>query len=193
MHIVSVNVAPVEDLLIEEAGAMRRVPSGIKKQAVAGAITVGPLGLAGDGQADATVHGGPNKAVYAYPQEHYAFWQTQRAAALGREETLPPGMLGENLTLRGLVEEEVWVGDQLHIGNVILQVTEPRQPCYKFAARIGFPHAVKLMIQHGLSGFYLRVLHTGSVQAGDTFTLHPGPREVSIAQINARLSKQSEA
>src|SRR4051812_28757961 len=113
------------------------------------------------------MHGGLDKAVYAYPSEHYAFWMAQRAAALKREELLPPGSIGENLTLQGVLEDDVWIGDRLRIGDTLLQVSEPRRPCFKFAAKMGFNHAVKLMVQSGYSGFYLCVLQTGCVQAGD--------------------------
>jgi MOSC domain-containing protein YiiM len=88
--------------------------------------------------------------------------------------------------LQGLLEQDVWVGDRLHIGTTLLQVTEPRRPCFKLNVKMGFGHAVKLMAQSGFSGFYLRVLQEGEVRAGDTVTLIPGARGVSIAKINAQ-------
>ncbi|HYD97022.1 MAG TPA: MOSC domain-containing protein [Noviherbaspirillum sp.] len=189
MKLVSVNVATAGELFIPQSGRARRIVTGIHKQPVPGPVQVNRLGLDGDEQADLTVHGGLNKAVYAYPSEHYAFWATQRLAALKREEPLPWGMMGENLTLQGIAESAVWVGDRLQIGGpggVLLEVTEPRQPCFKFNAKMGFSHAAKMMLQAGCSGFYLRVVETGMLQAGDAVVLLPGPRQTSIAQINER-------
>lgn len=189
MKIVSVNLAPVGRLQVEQHGTLHRIASAINKMPVTGPVEVGRLGLAGDEQADLTVHGGLDKAVYAYPLEHYAFWEERRAAVLKREENLPFGAMGENLTLSGLLEEAVWIGDRLEIGNTVLEVTEPRRPCYKFAARMGFGHAVKLMVQSGFTGFYLRVRQTGNLQQGDAVRLVAGPRQVSIAQINQQRYK----
>ncbi len=189
MKLLSISVATVGELFISQSGRMHRIVTGIHKRPVEGPVAVRKLGLAGDEQADLTVHGGLDKAVYAYPVEHYAFWQTQQLATLKRERVLPPGSMGENLTLQGLLEKDVWVGDQLAIGSALLEVTEPRSPCYKFAAKMGFNQAVKLMVQSGASGFYLRVLQEGMVTAGDAVTLNAGPRELSIAQINDRRRK----
>lgn len=184
MRVLSVNLAAVGEMFIRQSNHDHRIMTGIHKQSMPGAVRVNKLGLAGDEQADLTVHGGLDKAVYAYPSEHYAFWAAQRLAALKRDEPLPPGSMGENLTLQGLLEQDVWVGDQLHIGSAILQVTEPRRPCFKFAAKMGFGHAVKMMVQSGFSGFYLRVIEEGQVAAGDVVTLVAGARHVSITQIN---------
>lgn len=186
MKILSVNVASAGALFIEQSGHNYRIATGIHKQPVQGAVAVNKLGLAGDEQADLTVHGGLDKAVYAYPVEHYAFWATQRLAALKREEPLPPGSMGENLTIEGLLESDVWIGDRLHIGSAILEVTQPRQPCFKFNAKMGFSHAAKMMVQAGNSGFYLRVVQTGEVRAGDAITLVAGSRATSLTDINER-------
>ena len=186
MKVLSVNVATVGDLFIPQSGHVHRIITGIHKQPVQGPVQVNRLGLEGDEQADLTVHGGLTKAVYAYPSEHYAFWAAQRLAALKREAPLPPGSIGETLTLQGIVESEIWVGDRLRIGGALLEVTEPRQPCFKFNAKMGFSHAAKMMVQAGNSGFYLRVVEPGVLQAGDAVTLLPGPRQTSIAQINER-------
>jgi MOSC domain-containing protein YiiM len=184
MNILSVNVAPVGDLFVKQSDHLRRIVSGIHKRPVDGPVAVRKLGLDGDEQADLTVHGGLTKAVYAYPSEHYPFWIAQRAAARKQaEEPLAYGAMGENLTLAGMLENEVWVGDRLHAGTCILQVTEPRQPCFKFNARMGFNHAAKMMLQSGRNGFYLRVIQEGQVQAGDVVRLEPGPRLASIAQL----------
>lgn len=184
MKVISVNRGSVTRLQVEQSGTLHRIASAIHKQPVAGSVEVRKLGLEGDEQADLTVHGGLDKAVYAYPVEHYAFWEEQRAAALKREEALPFGAMGENLTLQGLLEQDLWIGDRLTIGAVVLAVTEPRRPCFKFAARMGFSHAVKMMVQSGFTGFYLRVLQTGTLQSGDAISLTPGPRAVALAQIN---------
>jgi MOSC domain-containing protein YiiM len=161
------------------------VKSAILKRPVDGAVAVRLMGLQGDEQADLSVHGGVSKAVYAYPHEHYAFWQTVRAqagvAAWG--ELLAPGSLGENLTLQGLLETELFVGDQLRLPNCLLAVSEPRFPCFKLNAALGFKHAVKMMSQSGYCGSYLVVLEAGTVTAGDPVQLLPGPREVNIREL----------
>ena len=159
--------------------------TGIGKRGVAGPVEVGPLGLAGDEQADLSVHGGLGKAVYAYPSEHYPFWQTVRAqanvAAWG--DTLVPGALGENLTLAGLLENQVWIGDVLRFADCELAVSEPRFPCFKLNAALGFKHAVKLMGANGWCGFYLAVRVPGRLRSGQAFELVPGPREVGIPEL----------
>ena len=166
--------------------------TAMARNAVEGPVAVGRLGLAGDEQADLSVHGGVSQAVYAYPSEHLPFWQTVRAqagvAAWG--EAIAPGLLGENLLLEGLRETELWIGDRLWIGRgdgtapgCVLAVSEPRMPCNKFNAAMGFVHAAKLMQQSGFSGAYLAVISPGQVQAGDAITLHPGPREVNLRDL----------
>jgi MOSC domain-containing protein YiiM len=190
-RIVSVNVARAAPLAVADG---RTVQSGIRKRAVAGHIEVRRLGLAGDEQADLSVHGGLSKAVYAYPVEHYAFWRTVRAQAgvAPWDEALPDGAMGENLTLSGLLETEVWVGDVLRFADCLLAVSEPRFPCYKFNAAMGFAHAVKLMRQSAWCGFYLSVFETGSLRAGEPFELIPGPREVGIDELfRARVARRA--
>jgi MOSC domain-containing protein YiiM len=180
MHIGHVNLGTSKPLSIEG----RRILSAIGKQPVAGPVAVGRLGLAGDDQADPTVHGGLSKAVYAYPSEHMPFWRTlrrQHGVSLF-DEALPPGFVGENLSLHGLLEADVWVGDTLHFAHCVLRVTEPRQPCFKFNAVMGFNQAGKAMAQSGFCGFYLAVDQPGTLQAGETFTLAPGQRALGIAQ-----------
>jgi MOSC domain-containing protein YiiM len=184
MHIASINIARVGPLFINESGNTQSVMSGIRKQPVEGIVMVNRLGIAGDEQADLSVHGGIDKAVYAYPAEHYAFWISARERVLKQTLPLPPGSMGENLTTQGLLETALWIGDRLQLGSVLLEVTEPRAPCYKFGARMGFAQAVKQMLQAGCSGVYLKVIETGTLQAGMPMTLIPGEREVSIAQIN---------
>jgi MOSC domain-containing protein YiiM len=186
LQLLAVNVAQVAPMLIQG----REIMTGIRKRSVSSlaaphAIEVGKLGLKGDEQADPTVHGGLSKAVYAYPSEHYAFWQTVRAQAgqQAADEPLPHGMLGENLTISGLLEANAYVGDVLKFPNCTLAISEPRQPCYKFEAVMGFKQAVKMMAQSGYCGFYLAVRQGGNIAAGEAFELIPGPREVSIQEL----------
>jgi MOSC domain-containing protein YiiM len=180
-RVLSVNVSAARPLQV----GGRTVLSGIGKRPVEGDVAVGRLGLAGDEQADPSVHGGLDKAVYAYPSEHYPFWQTVRAqakvAAWG--EPLPHGFVGENLTLAGLDETRVWVGDRLRFERCELAVAGARQPCYKFNAVMGFGQAAKLMVQSGYCGFYLSVIEPGPIAAGEPFELVPGPREVGIVEL----------
>jgi MOSC domain-containing protein YiiM len=163
----------------------RDVVTAIHKSPTSQAVAVGALGLQGDEQADLTVHGGLSKAVYAYPSEHLPFWQTVRAQAGVSlwDEPVPPGLLGENLLLQGVLETDLWVGDRLVLPHCTLLVSEPRLPCFKFAAAMGFKPAVKLMVQSAYCGSYLAVLHSGQVSAGDGITLHKGPREVNLVDL----------
>lgn len=179
--LLSLNRASTSLLL---AGG-RAVLSGIRKRAVEGRVAVRPLGLEGDEQADPSVHGGLSKALYAYPAEHYAIWQTMRAQAGAGSwgETLPHGFMGENLTLTGLLEAEACVGDLLRFPDCTLAVSEPRQPCFKFEAVMGFKQASKMMVQSGTCGFYLAVREPGSLAAGESFEIIPGPRQVTIREL----------
>lgn len=184
IKVLSINVASVGSLFVNEGDGIQRTMSGIHKQPVAGLVQVSRLGLAGDEQADRKLHGGIKKAVYAYPIEHYAFWEEQRKRITKLDEALSPGAVGENLTLQGLLETEAWVGDRLQIGSALLEITEPRTPCFKFNAKMRLSHAAKLMVQSGYSGFYLRVIEEGSMQAGDAVTIVPGVRRNTIAMLN---------
>ena len=179
MQLQSVNTARVEHFT---ATTGERLTSALRKRARSGPVIVGALGLAGDEQADLSVHGGPAKAVYAYPQEHYAFWVTVRGQAKV-EGALQPGDMGENLTISGLLENKVWLGDVLRFAGCELVVSEPRYPCFKFNAHMGFKHAVKLMTQSGYCGFYLAVKREGQLAAGDAFELLPGPREIGVIEM----------
>ena len=179
--LVSLNIAAARPLVIDG----REVMSGIVKRGVAGPLEVRAMGLAGDEQADLSVHGGLSKAVYAYPVEHYGFWQTVRAQAnvAAWDDVLPPGALGENLTLQGLLETGVWIGDVLRFADCELAVSEPRFPCFKFNAVMGFKQASKLMVANAWCGFYLAVRVPGTLTAGESFELVPGPREVGITEL----------
>ena len=163
----------------------RAILSAIHKQATAEPVPLMPLGLMGDEQADLSVHGGLDKAVYAYPSEHYPFWLAEREAAGqgGIDATLPWGSMGENLSLQGLLETDVWVGDVLQFPHAALRVTQPREPCFKFNAAMGFNTASQRMAQHGCCGFYLAVDEPGTLRAGESFTLIPGPRRLGIPEM----------
>ena len=180
--VLSVNAAVARETTI----AGRKVMTAIGKRSVGdGPVAVRALGIEGDEQADLSVHGGLSKAVYAYPAEHYPFWQTVRAQAKAAawEAPLPSGFLGENLTLSGLLEERAWVGDLLRFADCELAISEPRYPCFKFNAAMGFNQAARLMAANGWCGFYLAVRVPGSLRAGESFKLVAGPREVGIGEL----------
>jgi MOSC domain-containing protein YiiM len=178
--LLSVQVALARRVLIHG----RLVATAIYKQPVVEPVMVTTLGLKGDEQADLSVHGGLDKAVYAYPSEHYSFWRAARSE-LGLntiDEDLPWGSMGENLSLSGLLESDIWVGDVLRFLNCSLRVTQPREPCYKFNEAMGFKSAAKTMAQVGNCGFYLAVDLPGSLQAGEEFELIPGQRRLGIVE-----------
>lgn len=162
----------------------RKLVSAIGKTTVSGPIAVGMLGLAGDEQADLSVHGGLSKAIYALPSEHLAWWQAQRQTqgATMFEEALPPGYLGENLSLQGLLEQDLFIGDRLDFGSVVLRVTQPREPCGKFNAVMGYAGAARDMVQSGRCGFYLAVEQTGFLQAGATCHVLAGSRSICVTE-----------
>lgn len=162
----------------------RQILTAFHKTPVSGPVAVAPLGLVGDEQVDLSVHGGLEKAVYAYPSEHYAFWRRARQAAgvASIDDALPPGALGENLSLQGLLERDLWVGDRLVLPHCELTVTAPREPCHKFNAAMGFNQASRQMALSGFCGFYLSVSQPGTLCAGDPVQLVPGPRHMGIPE-----------
>jgi MOSC domain-containing protein YiiM len=183
MRIVSVNVGLPRSILWKG----HPVQTGIFKAPVEGPQTVRRLNLDGDRQADLSVHGGPNKAVYAYPLEHYDFWRD----FLG-ELTLPPGAFGENLTVEGVTEDDVSIGDRFRIGTAELVVTQPRQPCYKLAAKFGRTDIVRRFLESGYSGFYLAVHKEGELSKGDAIhLLDREPHQVRVADLN-RIQRGEE-
>jgi len=174
MQIVSVQVGPART--VEHRG--RSVRTGIFKDPVLFRVHVGRLGLDGDVQADRRVHGGPEKAVYAYDLSGYAYWR----AALGRD--LPHGQFGENLTVDGMPETQVRLDDVYRAGNALLQVASPRSPCFKLAMKMEQPDFAKPFLKSRRTGFYLRVLEEGEVGAGDAITLvtrEPGAPSIDTA------------
>jgi MOSC domain-containing protein YiiM len=162
MKLISVNVGLPREVAVNGGG----VSTGIFKHAVSGAIRVERLNLVGDRQADLSVHGGPYKAVYGYPAEHYDYWRRELA-----EDDLPWGMFGENLTTEGLHESAVYIGDRYRVGTAELVVTQPRSPCYKLGIRFGRPEMVKRFLHSGRSGSYFAVAQEGEVKAGDSIEL----------------------
>jgi MOSC domain-containing protein YiiM len=155
MKVISVNVGLPREIPVGD----RMVATGIFKEPVAGPVRVRTLNLEGDRQADLSVHGGVDKAVYAYPSEHYPFWQRE----LGRD--LKWAAFGENLTVEGLLEEKVSVGDRLEIGTALFEVTQPRLPCFKLAAKFQRDDIIQRFLESRRSGFYLRVLREGILEA----------------------------
>jgi MOSC domain-containing protein YiiM len=155
------------------------VLTGIFKYPVQGIVKVGRLNLDGDQQADLTVHGGFHKAVYAYPSEHYEYWREQLP-----HTDLPWGMFGENLTTEGLLESGVYIGDRYRIGSALLQVTQPRMPCFKLALKFNRPEMVKRFWASGRSGFYLSVVEEGELRQENPIELVArGEPAVSIAEV----------
>ena len=162
--------------------------SAIAKSPVAGAVAVTALGLDGDEQGDLRVHGGPDKAVHHYPQEHYPLWQSE----LGALPVLAaPGAFGENLASSGMTEQHLCLGDQVRVGSVLLEVSQSRQPCWKLNDRFAVPDMARRVQQTGRTGWYYRVLEAGTLQAGDSFTLikRPWP-QWSLARVIAVLYHQ---
>jgi MOSC domain-containing protein YiiM len=162
MKIVSVNIGLPRLVMRDD----EPVSTGIFKEPIAGRVMMRTLNLDGDRQADLSVHGGPSKAVYVYPAEHYDFWNREFPAM-----DLPWGMFGENFTTTGLLESEVNIGDKFRIAEAEVMVTEPRMPCYKLGIRFGRTDIIKRFLQSERSGFYLAVLKEGEVGAGDEVTL----------------------
>ena len=176
MKVISVNVGRPRIVLWKGT----QVSTGIFKSPVEGPIELKQLNLCGDRQADLSVHGGPYKAVYAYPSAHYSYWRQQLPQA-----DLPWGAFGENLTTEGLFEDSLYIGDQLRIGTALLQVTQPRVPCYKITIRFDRDDMIKRFIKSNTSGFYFSVVEEGQLAAGDKIEIvHRDPAAVSVADIN---------
>jgi MOSC domain-containing protein YiiM len=181
MRVISVNIGLPRTALWRG----ETVRTGIFKEPVDGRVRVSGVNLEGDRQADLTVHGGPDKAVYAYPAEHYPYWQEE----LGR--ALPWGMFGENLTVAGApLEDELAIGDRLRIGSTELVVSQPRLPCYKLGIRFDDAGMVRRFLASGRSGYYLRIATEGDVGAGDEIDLLArDPARVAVSEIS-RLATQ---
>jgi MOSC domain-containing protein YiiM len=184
MRVVSVNVG----LPHRVRWGGRDVETAAMKLPVSGRVRVGTTNLDGDGQADRRVHGGEQKAVYAYPLEHYDYWRDRLGS------TPAPGAFGENLTVEGLpLEDELAIGDRLRIGTSVLVVTQPRVPCFKLGLRFGHPDLPKQFLASGRSGYYLRVESEGDVGAGDAVELLADHRAgVSVADVTRVYAQDRE-
>lgn len=179
MKLLSVNVSRPRTVSIDG----RTYATGIYKEAVSGPVQLRRLNLDGDGQGDLKNHGGERQAVYCYPQEHYAYW----AERLARDD-FEYGQFGENFTTLGLLESEVCIGDSFRVGAAIVQVTQPRVPCYKLANKMGVRGFDKAFLRANRSGFYVRVLEEGDVGAGDTILpVSKDPVGMTVAEVNAAL------
>lgn len=174
MKVVSVNVGMPRE--IRWRG--EKVRTSIFKSPVAGRIRVCRLNLEGDQQSDLSVHGGKDKAVYAYSSEHYPFWRKELP-----DSELPWGVFGENLTTEGLLEEDVCIGDRVRCGSAEFVVTQPRMPCFKLGIRFGRPDMVRRFQKSGRTGFYLAVLQEGELAAEDPLELVASDEDrVSVAE-----------
>ena len=194
MKLLSISAGKVSPLFGNHHPDYKSVASAIRKQSVSNLQNPAPihitnLGVKGDEQADLSVHGGLEKAIYVYPAEHYPFWNALLTRETKKPTSLQYGAIGENFTIEGLLEADVFVGDKLHIGELEFAVVKLREPCFKFNATMGYKGASKAMLQSGYSGWYLRVLKTGMIAAGAPITLIPGSRNTSIAQQNQNLLK----
>src|SRR4026207_2237748 len=181
MKLISVNVG--RPRLVSYNG--NPVSTGICKDPVAGRGILRTLNLDGDRQADLSVHGGPTKAVYVYPSEHYEFWRQELP-----EMTLPWGMFGENFTTEGLFETEVNIGDKFQVGSALLMVTEPRMPCYKLGINVGRSDTIRRFRGSERTGFYFAVLQEGEVGAGDQIEMvERGKEAVRVNDITRLFSR----
>ena len=184
MRVLSVNVGMPRE--VEWQGTT--VCTGIFKDPVASTVALRTLNLDGDAQADLTVHGGRDKAVYAYPSEHYSDWE----ASLGRN--LLPGAFGENLTTAGLVENRVHIGDEFRVGTARLVVTQPRMPCYKLGIRFGDPGMVKAFLKAGWPGIYFAVVEEGVVGPGDLVEhVHTDQHLITVSDMLALILNRNAA
>lgn len=186
MQLISINTSKVGPLFGTHHPDYPMVMSGIHKKSISSIdkpnpVQINLLGVHGDEQADLSVHGGIEKAIYVYPHEHYAFWNSLLMRETKKSIDLQPGAMGENFTITGLLEAEVYVGDTLQIGDLEFVVTKLREPCFKFNARMGYKGAAKAMLQSGYCGWYMRVITPGTLIAGSTISHLPGKQEIAIA------------
>jgi MOSC domain-containing protein YiiM len=183
MKIISVNVAQVEEITYRG----KQVKTGIFKIPVMNAVRVTKSGLESDVQVDKVVHGGFDKAIYAYPIEHYAAWRT--ALGPGVLERFGYGAFGENLTIQGLLENDVRVGDELRIGSANFMVQAPRIACFKLATKLGIGDMPRRFGESGRPGFYLRVIDEGEVKSGDEMVITSRADDaISVADLNRLLT-----
>lgn len=192
MRLLSISSGKVMPLFGSHHSNYSTVASAINKKSISNLaspaqVEITRLGVVGDEQADPSVHGGIEKAIYVYPIEHYAFWNELLSRETKQSVNLPLGAFGENFTIEGLLETEIFVGDQMQIGDLQFTVVKLREPCFKFNAKMKYKGAAKAMLQSGFSGWYLRVNQTGVVAAGADIHVLPGQRLTSIADQNLAL------
>ncbi len=184
MQLVSVNVGLPRE--VEWHG--RVVRTSIWKSPVKGPVRVTSLNLEGDEQSDLSVHGGAEKAVYAYPREHYEYWGRELPA-----KDLPWGAFGENITIEGLLEPDVRIGDRIRVGSAEFLVTQPRMPCFKLGVRFGRDDMVKRFLRSGRTGFYLAVFREGEVTSDDSIEFTDrSDHDVTVADIGALYTHDAD-
>ena len=196
MRLLSISSGKVTPLFGDHHPNYKTVASAIRKQAIStlnnpASVEITRLGVQGDEHADLSVHGGLEKAIYVYPAEHYAFWNALLTRETKKSVQLQYGAVGENFTIEGLLETDVYVGDKLIIGGLEFSVVKLREPCFKFNAAMGYKGAAKAMLQSGFSGWYLRVHQTGSLTAGVDIKHFSGPQDISIAAQNRAVLNRS--
>jgi MOSC domain-containing protein YiiM len=180
MKLISLNVARPQLMVYKGT----TINTGIFKKPVSGMVTLRTLNLEGDRQADLSVHGGPYKAVYGYPAEHYEYWQRELPG-----DKLPPGAFGENFTTEGLSEDDLHIGDRLRVGSSILMVRQPRMPCYKLAAKFQRDDMIERFLHSRRSGFYFSVEQEGEVEVGNPIKLISQNRDgITIAEMNLLIA-----
>lgn len=183
IEIVSINTGKPQPLKYQK----KEIASGIFKQPVIEPIYLSRLNFDGDEQADLKHHGGKDKAVCVYPYEHYSFWENEL------HTRLEFGAFGENLTTRGLLESEVCIGDIFELGEAVVQVSQPRQPCYKLAARYGYTEMPLRLEETGFTGFYFRVLKEGTVSRnGEMKLVSRHPQAVTLAFANQMMHREKD-
>lgn len=171
MNLLSINIAKSTYLTTIKKNTEKRIPTGIYKQPVAGPVFLSTTGIDGDTIVDTDVHGGLDQAVYIYTLEDYLWWEKEL------DRKLTPGMFGENLTISNLGDMPLTIGDHLHIGKVVLEISAPRVPCFKLAARMEDPKFGKKFVNAVRPGVYARVLQEGSVSVGDNVVLIKTPHD----------------
>lgn len=175
MKVLSIHVGKPREVQYQG----KTVATGIFKEKVNGPVRVNRLNLEGDQQADLSVHGGPDKAVYAYPAEHYSYWKTARP-----DLVFEPGIFGENLSVHGLNEDEACIGDRFKIGTAIFGITSPRMPCFKLGIKMKDPKFIKHFMQAQRTGFYFKVVQEGVVKSENPIEkIKSDPQQLTVNEI----------
>jgi MOSC domain-containing protein YiiM len=175
MKLLSVNVSPPMEVVHRD----KTVTTGIFKEPVDGRVKLRTLNLGGDGQADLIGHGGIYKAAYVYSIENYDYWKRE----LGRTD-FTFGQFGENVTVEGMLEDQIYVGDVFRVGSALVEVTQPRVPCYKLGIKMGLSQFVKMFLASCRVGFYLRVLEVGEIGPGDVLDhVRTDPERMTVREV----------